>query len=488
MLLNIEKRAAISRAVTTRTEDCSQRENIEHLFSDCVRRIETLSALIGILHDPTMRGGDCVDMSFLLKKVARMVSKIYGLRKIAITINCVAEAKLRLEDARICGLIASELIANSLEHAYPKRQVGHIGLAFSEVADGVCELIVTDDGCGYNVANRRGGSCTGLTLVSAFAEDLGGRAIFESTADEGSRSTIRFQPGRPKRSKYWRRRRVDLINVLVVEDDTIKFYDCVGILQSCGCVVIARALTKADAMYKVKSHAADLLIVDVRLGEGKDEQYAGVDFVEDLRAAGMETPVIFLTAFEDAETQRRFVNIRFAESVIRSGDDYARNLMHHVRLSIMRKEKKRRLFICYQASDSRFKKEVRKQLNPATRSIKGFEVWDDEAMQSTPNWKEEIIRSIDSSFGALILIGPGFLESKFIAEVEVPRLLKRRNSGQMKLWIVQTSASTDLREENRFGGTYKHPISDLRMQDRQKFWTKLAEDIELYAKSLDESM
>ena len=89
-----------------------------------------------------------------------------------VTVTCTAaEALLPTATAIRLGLIAEELIANALEHAFPGGRGGRVAVAFA-VEDGAWRLTVEDSGVGRAAASSRRG---GLRLVRDLAGEVGGR-------------------------------------------------------------------------------------------------------------------------------------------------------------------------------------------------------------------------------------------------------------------------------------------------------------------------
>jgi two-component sensor histidine kinase len=88
-----------------------------------------------------------------------------------IEINCdIDDINLPMDVLVACGLIATELLTNSLNHAFHGRDSGVIRLQLTE-RDGDVELLVADDGCGVN------DQCSenlGMRFVRMMTEQLNG--------------------------------------------------------------------------------------------------------------------------------------------------------------------------------------------------------------------------------------------------------------------------------------------------------------------------
>jgi two-component system, sensor histidine kinase PdtaS len=95
-------------------------------------------------------------------------------------------------DARISvslGLIVTELVINSLKHAYPKEvRSGKISVNFSS-ADGVWTLHVDDDGIGFPLDPATVTPGLGTGIVEALAGQLGANVVI-ADAHPGTRVTV----------------------------------------------------------------------------------------------------------------------------------------------------------------------------------------------------------------------------------------------------------------------------------------------------------
>ena len=62
------------------------------------------------------------------------------------------------------------------------------------------------------------------------------------------------------------------------------------------------------------------------------------------------------------------------------------------------------------------------------------EIWDDSKIQAGDQWRTEIDRALQRATAAILLVGPGFLASDFIAREELPRLLDAANKGGTRIY------------------------------------------------------
>ena len=96
---------------------------------------------------------------------------------------------------------------------------------------------------------------------------------------------------------------------------------------------------------------------------------------------------------------------------------------------------KPRIFISYSHQDESWKDLLWKHLYvPARQDL--LEVWADGNIPAGVYWHDQVIKSIDSSQLAILLISTDFLGSAFILDVEIPRILARHRAGHLKVLPV----------------------------------------------------
>jgi hypothetical protein len=90
------------------------------------------------------------------------------------------------------------------------------------------------------------------------------------------------------------------------------------------------------------------------------------------------------------------------------------------------------VFISYSHQDEAWKDRLTKHLR--TLEAEGvLAVWDDRKISAGADWASEIAGAIGRSAVAVLLISVDFLTSPFILENEVPHLIRRRTSGQLRI-------------------------------------------------------
>jgi hypothetical protein len=84
-----------------------------------------------------------------------------------------------------------------------------------------------------------------------------------------------------------------------------------------------------------------------------------------------------------------------------------------------------RVFVSYSHDDRAWHDRVITHLRTLDDIL---DVWSDELIRTGSNWREEILRSLEDSQAAILIVTANYLGSSFIREEEIPRLLERKSS------------------------------------------------------------
>lgn len=68
------------------------------------------------------------------------------------------------------------------------------------------------------------------------------------------------------------------------------------------------------------------------------------------------------------------------------------------------------------------------------RRQRGLDIWDDTRIKAGGDWQSAIKAGMDEAIAAILLVGPGYLGSKFIAEQELPVLLDAAKTRGIKIY------------------------------------------------------
>lgn len=105
----------------------------------------------------------------------------------------IAPLELDIETSQVLGLIASEVLLNTLKHAFKGRSSGTIKVKLSGGV--MSELAISDDGVGLPLADTKAKEPrAGIGLVEALAKQIRGQAEITRPQTGGVCFTVRFPP------------------------------------------------------------------------------------------------------------------------------------------------------------------------------------------------------------------------------------------------------------------------------------------------------
>ncbi len=155
-------------------------------FRSNKNRIES----IGILHTALYNSKDLrgIDLQDFLSAIARWITSEFSPEGINVSYDVKAGGiQTDMDTARDIGMIVSELMINSCQHAFPHATGGHIDVALAFEKRDQYRLSVHDNGIGMGAAllNREQTTKMGLDIVDSLVEGLEGTFAYHS--DNGVR-------------------------------------------------------------------------------------------------------------------------------------------------------------------------------------------------------------------------------------------------------------------------------------------------------------
>jgi two-component sensor histidine kinase len=159
-------------------------ESSKRALAELQRRVRAL----GLLHRHLYEGDDLryLDFGQFTAELCQMVKESSGLiaRGISIEVD-IPPIPITADRAVPLGLLITEALGNALKHAFPAGRPGTIRISLSASAEGIATISISDDGIGPPPAFADTttisplGPGTGLLLMQAFAQQLGGELTVE---------------------------------------------------------------------------------------------------------------------------------------------------------------------------------------------------------------------------------------------------------------------------------------------------------------------
>jgi hemoglobin-like flavoprotein len=156
-----------------------------------------------------------------------------------------------------------------------------------------------------------------------------------------------------------------------------------------------------------------------------------------------------------------------------------------------------KIFVSYSRKEAKWRRRFQAAMGSGVYA-QAFELWSDDKIQTSQDWKKKIHGAIASSRIALLLVGKGFLSSTFIVKKELPQILAYRKAGRVKIFWVPIDEVTDTVQKAtgliniQAAWEPRQPLSTLRSKKKlddalMHIGSNLMKIIELSAIGLDDS-
>ncbi|MBD3255957.1 MAG: PAS domain S-box protein [Candidatus Lokiarchaeota archaeon] len=143
------------------------------LLKDSQNRISTMA----LIHEYLYKSEDLsqIDFKSYVENLIQFLYRSYAISRDRISLETkIDDITFDLNIAIPCGLLITELITNSLQHAFPDDKKGIIRISL-HISDDKYELIVADNGIGLSESiNIENPKTLGLTLIDALTKQIKG--------------------------------------------------------------------------------------------------------------------------------------------------------------------------------------------------------------------------------------------------------------------------------------------------------------------------
>jgi two-component sensor histidine kinase len=154
-------------------------------LEDIANRVNVIAAVHNYLQLSRHEG--LIDMSEYLPKLCQSLDDLLEPQALSLRATAVA-AELPPDKALCIGVIVNELVTNAVKYAFAAGQPGNVHVDLDR-GPGRFVLTVRDNGRGYSPGAEAG---LGTRLVTTFAAQLGGSAVWDAEPGRGCATTVEF--------------------------------------------------------------------------------------------------------------------------------------------------------------------------------------------------------------------------------------------------------------------------------------------------------
>ncbi|MEG5020673.1 PAS domain S-box protein [Microcoleus sp. AT8-B5] len=163
---------------------------VSKMFEESQNRLYSMA----LIHEKLYRSTNLAQINFgeYLEDLVSNLFHSYNISNNRIQLQVLAEPiSLNLETATPCGLIANELVSNTLKHAFPDGTTGTVSVECYQTGDREINLLVKDNGIGFpqNLDFRKTHSM-GFQVVCTLTEQLEG--TIEISREVGTSFHLKF--------------------------------------------------------------------------------------------------------------------------------------------------------------------------------------------------------------------------------------------------------------------------------------------------------
>jgi len=163
---------------------------LAQMFEESQNRLYSMA----LIHEKLYRSTNLAQINFgeYLEDLVTNLFHSYNISDNRILLQVIAEPiSLNLETATPCGLIANELVSNTLKHAFPDGASGTVSVECYQTGDRQIHLFVKDNGIGFpQKLDFRKTNSMGFQVVCTLTEQLEG--TIELSRQNGTEFHLKF--------------------------------------------------------------------------------------------------------------------------------------------------------------------------------------------------------------------------------------------------------------------------------------------------------
>jgi two-component sensor histidine kinase/DNA-binding NarL/FixJ family response regulator/GAF domain-containing protein len=421
---------------------------VKHVLRDSQLRIQTMETVQNILgRDPLLPE---VRMDeYLRELVPKVISSFRGEDSptVRLELSGIQPVTFPYHLAFQTGLIVTELVSNSMNHAFSSFEADGtinsllnctVTVSLNETSKDQFKLQVMDNGVGLKRSEDRSSDNLGLKMVDTLVRNQWGSFPMFCPSSSVTGNDTPDRPGTCFIVSFPRRatvadgsipaipRKQALPKILIIEDDVVPDgMQCEWLLRSYAYEVLPIITTKNEAIEAVEKWKPDAIVMDIEL---RGERDAGLSAAKEIREKS-HIPIVFLTGRTKEEVAPEVALIHNT-GIVMKGTNIEDNLIAQLYVLFAKSRTGNKVFICYSHENDQQHARLKKTLSMpplAKLGPTGLEskIWDDDNLQPGDHWFAEIDTQLRQAVAGILLVSEGFLLSEFIQKNEFPDLLQR---------------------------------------------------------------
>jgi len=166
-------------------------QKVIEIFKDSQNRIKSMA----LIHEKLYKSKDLAGINFkeYINDLVNNLFRSYGINSSRIIPKIdIEDTIMNLDTATPCGMIVTELVSNSLKHAFPAERKGDILIKLTSDNKGMFKLVVQDNGIGFpEDINFHKTDTLGMQLVTSLVGQIKG--TIELVKNNGTEFSIVFK-------------------------------------------------------------------------------------------------------------------------------------------------------------------------------------------------------------------------------------------------------------------------------------------------------